>query len=164
MRYQKSPRWRSGCPITNPLQRLGNLLAGRHVLWLDPHPQNNRYAYSFLNAAAAESSESPPVVLSAATADEAIAVLKENSYDLVLTHWGEGAGRVPSGQVVPAAVQLLQGIRAARINVPVIVFASADDASARKRKALSLGAKDYCSGFDPLFRSIETVLVDKAGR
>ncbi|MDA1004541.1 MAG: NUDIX domain-containing protein [Chloroflexi bacterium] len=152
-RYGKSPRWRVGCPITNPLVRLGIAVAGRRILWVDPHPENNAYARSFLAHAAGDSEQSAPAIVNVATADEAVAELGAASYDLVITHWGDGGGREP------AAVQLLLATRANAIAVPVIVFASSQDKDKRRQRAMSLGAKDYCFEFDPLFKRIETVLL-----
>ena len=160
MRYEKSPRWRTGAPITNPLVRFGDLLTGRRILWLDPHPQNNGFAYSFVQEAAMESGRAAPVVSEVATADDALREIAANSYDLVLSHWGAGAGHDTSGEPSPAAVQLLQGIRPTNARVPVIIFASQEHVEARTREAKELGAADYCYTFDELFKSIEVVLTE----
>lgn len=158
MRYSKSPRWRAGTPVANPLVRLGDLLSERRILWLDPHPQNNGLAYSFFRDAANEVGQSAPVMHNSGTADDALTELAVHPYDLVLTHWGAGAGRDASGEPVPTAIQLLRGVRAAGSHIPVIVFASVDEATTRRRDALSAGAADYCFEFDALFRRIEAVL------
>ena len=64
-----------------------------------------------------------------------------------------------SGRSRANAVELLEGIRAFRLELPLIVFASSDPEHVRENrlKALSLGAFEYTWTFEGLFSAIENI-------
>jgi len=78
-------------------------------------------------------------------------------FDLVITHWGDGAARTSDGSSCSTAVGLLTAMRTGDLRCPVIVFASAVDADERKNVILRLGALAYCFSFSALYRTIEAV-------
>jgi hypothetical protein len=94
-----------------------------------------------------------------ATADQGLAALRQAPpsapFDLVLTHWGDGAARSAAGKSVPAAVRLLEGRCSENLRAPVLVFAGESVAEERRRLALRLGALGYCYRFETLFRTID---------
>lgn len=138
---------------TNPLSRFGRLLAGKRILWMDPHPDNNLYGLRFFMAAAELSRHQLEPVTMTGSPESALERLSKaqnqgQPFDLVLSHWG-GSGMSAAG------ARLLLGMRAQGLFSPVLIFAGATDADARKRLALSLGAQGYFFRFETLFRRIE---------
>lgn len=139
---------------TSPLSRFGALLAGKRLLWLDAHAENNDYGVEFLKRAAETGSGAQHPIVMIAKASEALARIEEaqsrhHPFDLVISHWGTRSGREPAG------VELLTGMRARDLRSPVIIFSNQTTADERKRKVLALGALAYCFKFDTLFRRIE---------
>lgn len=148
---------------TNPIVRFGRHLERKRILWVDAHPENNREAYQFLRRASARARRRH-AISEVATADAALERLASapTPFDLVITHWGEGQARDPRGRRVPTAVRLLAEIRRRGLEAPVLVFASDRHAESRKRRALGLGAHDYCFRFQALFRRIEAIFAPAA--
>ncbi|MDA0334275.1 MAG: SIR2 family protein [bacterium] len=148
---------------TNPLVRFGRLLATRRILWIDPHPSNNGEAFDYLAASAAAANRERSPLVTVSTAEEGVAALAsaENggeSFDLVITHWGEAGALTPGGKPCSTAVGLLGAIRTRDLRCPVIVFASATNANERKPAVLGMGALAYCYTFADLYRRIEETL------
>jgi hypothetical protein len=142
---------------TSPLSRLGEVLKGKRLLWVDPNPNFNAYGVEMLQRAALSCSrELDPVVKADAprTAIEALLEARHagRPFDLVITYWGQSR----DGNASPGAA-LLSEMRARDIRCPVLVFAGDRDAERRKREALALGAQAYCFRFETLFRRIEDV-------
>ena len=147
---------------TNPLLRFARYLEHKRILWVDPHPENNALAFEHLAEAARVSGREGTALVTVATADEGLAELEAPRggapFDLVITHWGEGAARDDAGRRTPAAVRLLSGIRTRDLRCPVVIFAAAEGAEQRKPIALGLGAQAYCFSFEGLYRTLERVL------
>ena len=148
---------------TNPLVRFGRLLARRRILWIDPHPSNNGEAFNYLQAAAlAAAQEQHPLVTASTAEDGVVALVSAQSdgqpFDLVITHWGDGAAQMPGASPCSTAVGLLMTMRSRDLRCPVIVFAASVEADARKRTSLGLGALAYCFTFADLYRRIEEAL------
>lgn len=140
---------------TSPLSRLGEVVQGKRLLWVDPNPVNNAYGIEMLERAAlSRSRELDPIVKvdGPRTAIEALLEARQagRPFDLVITSWGQPWG----GDASPGAA-LLAEMRARDIRSPVLVFASERDAEQRKREAIELGAQAYCVRFETLFRRIE---------
>jgi CheY-like chemotaxis protein len=135
---------------TNPAERLARLLEGRHVLWCDRQPENNRHGIRFLRCVARLGER----LVLARTPEEALRWLREARprFDLVLTQWGHGGAGERS-----VAQRLLLGMRqgAPESFAPVLVIASGDYADENKAEALRYGAYDYVYRWDTLFRRIE---------
>jgi hypothetical protein len=152
---------------TNPVLRFGHHLSERRILWLDPHPENNREAHEFLRMAAEQSRRAPAALVLRPAVDQALAELRTghtqgSSFDLVITHWGDGQARDESGRPVPVAERLLSEMRRQDLRCPVIVFAAETDAQQRRQKALRLGAYDYCFTFQTLFRRMDELFSSAA--
>ncbi|MBW1684828.1 MAG: SIR2 family protein [Deltaproteobacteria bacterium] len=147
---------------TNPLLRFARYLEHKRILWVDPHPENNALAFERLAEAARVSGREGTALVTVATADKGLAELEAPRggapFDLVITHWGEGAARDDAGRLTPAAVRLLSGIRTRDLRCPVVIFAAAEGAEQRKPTALGLGAQAYCFSFEGLYRTLERVL------
>lgn len=141
----------------SPLSRLGAVIGGKRLLWVDPNPNNNAYGIEMLQRAAlSRSRDSYPIVKVDAPRAAIDALLEASSagrpFDLVITYWGQSW----DGNASPGAA-LLAEMRARDIRCPVLVFAGERDADQRKREALALGAQAYCSRFETLFRRIEDI-------
>ena len=136
---------------TNPLPRLARLLAGKRILWVDAHPQNNEAGIRFFEAAAALERRSQAHLEFVSDAASALAALDApgtRRFDLVITHWGRDVKP-------PTAVRLLQGLATRPSRAPTLVFSSAENADPRKRRALKLGARAYCFEWTDLLREVE---------
>jgi len=132
---------------TNPKARLGEILAGKQILWMDPSPRNNDYGRRFIREAASGRC----ALLEVTSVDDALAHLASGAadFDLVLTHWGHQ----PEG---PAnAERLLREMRARGWHAPVIVFASPDFAETNRPRALRLGAFAFEHQWSGLFREMQ---------
>lgn len=140
----------------NPVHRLGRLLDGRRLLWIDPRPGNNIVALRDVRRAAAIAGLAPCEVVQVATPEEGIRQLEAarstRPFDLLVTHWGADMGPVPAGE------RLLVEMRSRDVRVPVIVFSGREDVEARTRTARALGAQAYCHTFEALLRRIRDVL------
>lgn len=153
---------------SNPVHRLGELLAGRRVLWFDPNPDHNNRGRELLTAAARETAGGETSFVQrfveVTTLDDAWQRLAGNDdFDLVISHWGHGmyaqerangeellrrvAGRRARGEVLP----------------PVVIFAGAGEFErVNRRRALSLGAAEFVSRWEDLIGVIERILSDTA--
>ncbi len=134
---------------TSPQARLGEVLNGRRILWMDPNPRNNEFGVQVLvKAAESCTRQLHPIVRvdTPAAAAEALrtAVADGRPFDLLIAHWGRGTGR-----------EILTTLRREDLRVPAIVFAGPLEVETRKREALALGALAYCYVFDSLFQRIE---------
>ncbi|MFO7565507.1 MAG: SIR2 family protein [Enhygromyxa sp.] len=149
-----------------PRPRFARMLAGRRVLWLDPHPENNGVVYRFLASIAAErlagAQLDPVAVVQVATAEQARDALLEaregeQPFDLVLSHWGVNERAEYRDEQLANGPRLLAWMRALDLRVPVVLFSARTDFAERKRLALGLGARAYCFSHEALFREIEAV-------
>lgn len=128
----------------------------KQLLWVDPNPRNNEAVSRFFLAAkeTARVQQSSLKLVTVSNADEGLSCLQnaQNAgapFDVVITHWGHD---------VRTAEHLLQGMRRNDLLAPVIIFSSAHDANARKKRALSLGAQAYCFKYDDLLKALDHVL------
>lgn len=139
-----------------PGAKLGALLAGRRILWLDPHPDNNDFGRAFLADA---SGDAGCTIVAATTWQEAMArVEAEPPFDLILTHWGEDQATRRAGSPCANAERLLEELSTSDARAPVIVFASHVRMTERKRRALRAGAVAYAFAWERLFEEMERVL------
>ncbi|HEX9206921.1 MAG TPA: SIR2 family protein [Steroidobacteraceae bacterium] len=149
---------------TNPVHRLGQLLRDRRLLWLDPSPEHNALGRRLITAAVREVEGTSEVVhhlVEVATCQEAVALLQQRpGFDMVLTHWGHGAG--PGGlSNGEALLRATAGLRAqGQPMPPVMVFAGAGHEAENRRRALQLGAIGFTSNWSRLMAVIERVLAD----
>jgi hypothetical protein len=150
---------------TNPVHRLGQLLRGRRLLWLDPSPEHNALGRRLLTEAVREVEGSTSGVArhltEVASLDEAMCALQgPDEFDMVLSHWGHGAGPhgAANGESLLRAVAALRaaGGRAP----PVMIFAGAGHEAQNRRRALQLGAIGFTSDWSRLMAVIERVLAD----
>ena len=140
---------------TAPARIIGRLLDGKRLLWLDPKPDNNLYGMDLIRQSTSMGCE----IVECVSPSEALRHLSEAPFDVLITHWGHGLSSDGSGTQRANAVELLEGIRALKLEVPVIVFASPDPEHVRanRLKALRLGAFEYTWTFEGLFQSIEKI-------
>jgi CheY-like chemotaxis protein len=124
---------------------------------MDPNRDNNTYGVQFLERAAGSHNRRLAPIVMADSPGEALALLgeaqrAESPFDLTISYWGreDEDGVTPGGKI-------LQGMRAADLRCPVLIFAGTHDAEDRKRAALRLGAQAYCILFESLFRQIEEI-------
>lgn len=156
---------------TNPIHRLGELLRGRRVLWLDPNPAHNNRGRDLLQAAAAECGDSGDAFgdrfVETRTLEDAWARLTgPGRFDLAISHWGHGlaAGGRANGEELLCR---MAGLRAGgRVAPPVVIFCSGGDYEAlNRRHALGLGAAELVSRWEHLLAVLERVLGETfAGR
>ncbi len=144
---------------TNPTALLGNVVAGRRILWLDRHAENNDEGRKVLldAARATESHCSIDTNESWQEAMQSMDASGDRPYDLVLTHWGEGQAIFRNGASCAVAERFLEELRASRHRVPTIVFAARRGADLRKPRALAAGALTYVHEWATLFEEIERV-------
>lgn len=146
---------------TNPIHRVGELLAGRRVLWFDPNPAHNNRGRDLLRAAAAECGDAfGERFVEATTLDEAWRLLSApGRFDLVISHWGHAmyaAGRA-NGEELLRRVSEQRG--AGNVAPPVVIFAGAGDfEGVNRRRALGLGAAEFVSRWEDLIVVLERVL------
>jgi CheY-like chemotaxis protein len=148
---------------TNPVHRLGQLLRGRRLLWLDPSPEHNALGRRLLTEAVREvegvESGVGHHLHDVGDCGAAVDLLERtNDFDLVLTHWGHGAGPggVANGEVILRAVAALRA--RGRQAPPVLVFAGAGHEIENRRRALQLGALCFTSDWPRLMAVLEQVL------
>jgi CheY-like chemotaxis protein len=144
---------------TSPFFHFGRLLENRRVLWLDRKPENNVLVNRFFLRAKQEAGLpfSTMKLEQVRTVDEAVASLQmaaqqERPFDLVITQWGHQKGKEP------VAERFLNAMRTQNLRSPVLIFSSNADTAERRRRALALGAHEYCWSFSGLLRAIERVL------
>jgi hypothetical protein len=151
---------------SSPRPRFARMLAGRRVLWLDPHPENNVIIYRFFASIAQERLPGgrldPVAVTQVATAEQARDALldaraRAQPFDLVLSHWGEQERGPFGNEMLANGPRLLAQMRSLDLRAPVVLFSSRTDFGERKRLALSLGARAYCFRQEALFRELEAV-------
>jgi CheY-like chemotaxis protein len=150
---------------TNPIHRLGQLLRGRRLLWLDPSPERNALGRRLLTEAVREVEGSASGLqrhlACVTTGEDALAQLQQPpGFDLVLSHWGTGAGRpgANDGETLLRAVAHLRGNGVAM--PPVMIFTDTSHESQHRRRALQLGALGFTSDWTRLMATIERVLAD----
>jgi CheY-like chemotaxis protein len=93
-----------------PDRRTQRRLQGRHVLWVDDRPNNNRYERQALEAFGVR------FALSLST-DDALDQLRHQTFDLIISDMG----RPPDAQ---AGYTLLDKLRAAGDQTPFVIYAS----------------------------------------
>jgi hypothetical protein len=151
---------------TSPRPRFARMLAGRRVLWLDPHPQNNFIVYRFFASIAGEplagQTLEPVAVTRVASAEQARDALldarsRAQPFDLILSHWGANETSLFNDELLANGPRLLAIMRSLDLRAPVVLFSARTDFAERKRLALSLGARAYCCSHGSLFREIEAV-------
>jgi CheY-like chemotaxis protein len=150
---------------TNPVHRLGELLAGRRVLWFDPNPAHNNRGRDLLRAAAAECGDCGNAFgesfVEATTLEEAWDRLSAaGKFDLVISHWGHGMcdGHANGEELLRRMAHLRAGGTAA---TPVVIFAGAGRYEAlNRRQALGLGAAELVSRWEDLIAVLERVLAE----
>lgn len=149
---------------TNPIHRLGELLAGRRVLWFDPNPAHNNHGRDLLRAAAADCGDGGDAFgerfVETTTFDGAWSLLSApGDFDLVISHWGHGAygaGRANGEELLRRVSEQRATGRAAP---PVVIFAGRGDFEAvNRRHALRLGAAEFVSRWEDLIAVLERVL------
>jgi len=149
---------------TNPIHRLGELLAGRRVLWFDPNPAHNHRGRDLLRAASAECGDAGDAFgecfVEARTLDQAwLRLLSPGRIDLVVCHWGHGlaADGCANGE---ALLRRVAGLRAGGNNAaPVVIFSGGGEYEAvNRRRALDLGAAEFVSRWEDLIAVLERVL------
>lgn len=150
---------------TNPVHRLGQLLCDRRLLWLDPSPEHNALGRRLITEAVREVEGTALGIagdlVEVATARDALAQLQTPpGFDLVLTHWGHGAG--PDGMSNgEALLRATAALRADGVPMPpVMVFAGAGHEVVNRRRALQLGAIGFTSNWAALMSMIERVLAE----
>ncbi len=89
---------------TNPTHRLGALLAGKRVLWLDAQPRNNDFGMRFLQEAAGSQG---CVVETVVRWEQAVQRLERGPCDLLITHWGHQEAESPGGGRCAVAERVL---------------------------------------------------------
>jgi CheY-like chemotaxis protein len=129
---------------TNPRAQLGQAIADRTILWVDPESDDTVDGARLL-ASAAEDAGGSTRVLAVRNAEEALSALREHGADLVVLDW-------PVGEAV------LTAMRAEDLRAPAIVFARSAREESVRRTALSLGATETIADWPDLFREIERVL------
>jgi len=135
--------------LTNPAALLGSLLAGKHILWVDPDAASIDHGMDFLESAA----EGTATIERCDSASAAIDAAANSIIDLIVTRWGFGEGAGSD----PVAVDLLRNVRERDVRAPVVVFASGSHADENKRTAMSLGATSYEFTWAGLFQEIERI-------
>jgi CheY-like chemotaxis protein len=150
---------------TNPIHRLGQLLREKRLLWLDPSPEHNAIGRRLLQEAVREVEGTASVLrqhlVEVSECAAALQLLREsNGFDLVLTHWGHGAG--PNGMAEgEALLRAVSGLRAQGIPAPpVLVFAGAGHERENRRRALKLGALYFATDWPQLMAVMEQVLAE----
>lgn len=137
---------------TSPLARLGSLLQGRHILWLDK-TQDAEVGRDLLMQAAGRGGGRSGGIELVRSLEVALAKLAAGRggagqpYDLILSMW-QGDVRSAWG------IRLLERVRQEGVRSPVIIFAGPHGAEERKRLALQLGAYAYCVRWETLFRKV----------
>ena len=141
---------------TSTVARLGNALAGKSVLWLDAHANNNKLGRQVFDRAVSGAPSNVHLV-EKRTAAEAISAMEKEPFDLVITHFGQIPGSAAANAVAP---QFLESMRGGGHLAPVVVFASSGDAISRRRLVLRCGALDYLWTWEDLFKRVVDVLED----
>jgi CheY-like chemotaxis protein len=96
-----------------PTPRVQRLLQGARVLWVDDHPDNNRYERQALEALG--------IVIDLATStSEAMDKLRQRPYDLIISDMGRPPDR-------RAGYTLLDQLRQAGNHTPYVIYASSRD-------------------------------------
>jgi CheY-like chemotaxis protein len=151
---------------TNPIHRLGQLLKGRRLMWLDPSPANNELGRRLLTEAVRDVEETNTglgndVLVDVADLAEAVQRFDETPpFDLIISHWGHGLG--PDGCSNGEALLRAAAVRRARGEgaAPIVIFGGPEFARQNRRRALSLGAFAFTSEWQALMGAIERVLGD----
>lgn len=148
---------------TNPVHRLGELLHGRRLLWVDPAPGHDELGRRLLAEAVREVEGSASGlhrrVVTVTRCADAIAQLRQPpGFDLVVAHWR----RVPDdGANAEALLRAVAESRALGTPMPpVLIFADAGQRQQERCRALQLGAIGFTSDRARLMASIERVLAD----
>jgi hypothetical protein len=150
---------------TNPVHRLGQLLRGRRLLWLDPSPEHNALGRRLLTEAVREVEGTAAGVahhlVEVGDCAVALQMLREaDGFDIVLTHWGHGAGPggVANGEAMLRAAAALRAH--GRSVPPILVFAGSGHEIENRRRALQLGALCFTSDWSRLMAVVEQVLTE----
>jgi hypothetical protein len=144
---------------TNPETSVSEILAGKNILWLDPHPQNNTYAMQVISEVPGNG-----IVDTVSDLESALNKLSDSNskYDLIITHWGDGLQLDSTGDKLSNAQALMRAIHDKNIEVPVLVFAFNSRVEEFRPKALAMGAYEYIWTFQDLFSNIEKIFATPA--
>jgi len=116
------------------------------ILWVDDYPSNNRVVIDFF--------ENHGVRFDIALNTlQAMTLLKENEYDLIITDMGRGS-REDEGLILLSKISKLDD----KCNIPVVVFASKQATKKYGKDALELGAAATLNGSDQIKAFISKVL------
>jgi CheY-like chemotaxis protein len=126
----------------SPSRRLkalfGKASATPTVLWVDDHPENNRALRDLIE-------ERGIRVRDASDTERAMALLRAEPVDLVITDMGRGDDPT-------AGLELLRAMRAERLRHPAAVFASMRAVAEYGAIALDVGAAECTAGTVKLFQ------------
>ncbi len=136
---------------TNPRTRLGRLIAGKTIVWVDPSDHSNEFGMEFLQGVAEDSGGSTRI-LRASDPESGLELIRRNPPDLVISYWGHGQGTAG-----PAATDLLAGMHVQNSRAPVLIFSGSDHADENKQAALRAGAAGLQCTWEGLFGEIERV-------
>lgn len=137
---------------TSPEASLAALVEGRRILWLDPNPKNNEYAFRVLNREDGSAGHGPTIEL-VATVEEALQQLEFGGrFDLIISHMGYSRDGSTAERLLRAMP--VDSCRRA----PVLIFASEDHAKENRETVLRLGGFDYAYEWEDLFLSIRRVI------
>lgn len=145
---------------TNPTEQLCRLLANKRVLWLDPKPANNEYAWKMLTRTGITDGSNETFTPVKRLKDAIEKLRTDGPFDLNITHWGREKKKNEKKPNYRTAERLLEHLRACNVEVPVLVFSSRYNAQQRRRKTLALGGQGYEYDWPELFQEINRILGD----
>lgn len=159
---------------TNPARRVRDILAGKHVVWIDPVRENNEYGRLVIEGE--HDVEGGARITQIEPEDHLSDWMEEFSeagdppgdpesgVDLVITHWGQGRSSTEQAR----AIEVLKAIRQEQVvpAAPVIVFAAGGHKWVRdnRRLALQHGATAFETEWSGLFREIARLFPEEQGR
>jgi CheY-like chemotaxis protein len=131
---------------TSSARSVPHKLKGKRILWVDEHPENNDYPREILEQQGVRCTS----VLSTEDAEE---MLKDNSFDLIISDMGRGYNR-------SAGLDLVKSESVRKSKIPVIIFASPKAIDTYGQRALEAGARYATDGFGPLLQAVTRLLTE----